>query len=239
MSAYGKIARSSRGEEHPLGSTLWNIQTSTPLPGQTAELPEQSQKPSQHVSIHHLTLETALRYRGLVEYLHETFAQVVEEGFTYPQEGDLSRDAFESYFFAGDVFVGITPSVHAIEHGASSDILDGQVLEGSMEEVVSGRDWADCVAGFYYIKPNYPGRSSHICNAGFVVPTKHRGRSYGGALARSYVYYAPKLGYQASVFNLVYVNNVASVRPDGHGEHYVDAHVFYKSFIEDSGRVGV
>lgn len=23
-------------------------------------------------------------------------------------------------------------------------------------------------------------------------------------------------------------------RPDGNGEHYVDAHVFYKSFVEDS-----
>lgn len=32
------------------------------------------------------------------------------------------------------------------------------------------------------------------------------------ALARSYLHYAPRLGYQASVFNLVYVNNLASVR---------------------------
>ena len=31
-------------------------------------------------------------------------------------------------------------------------------------------------------------------------------------LARSYLHYAPRLGYEASVFNLVYVNNIASVK---------------------------
>lgn len=51
-----------------------------------------------------------------------------------------------------------------------------------------------------------------ICNAGFVVPPNHRGAGYGSLLAKSYVYYARKLGYQASVFNLVYVNNIASIK---------------------------
>ena len=51
-----------------------------------------------------------------------------------------------------------------------------------------------------------------ICNAGFVVSPNHRSVGYGSLLAKSYVYYAPKLGYQASVFNLVYVNNVASIK---------------------------
>lgn len=32
------------------------------------------------------------------------------------------------------------------------------------------------------------------------------------ALGRSFLEYAPRLGYKASVFNLVYVNNTASVR---------------------------
>jgi len=44
------------------------------------------------------------------------------------------------------------------------------------------------------------------------VPHKHRGRGFGTSLAKSYLYYAPRLGYQASVFNLVYVNNIASVK---------------------------
>lgn len=51
-----------------------------------------------------------------------------------------------------------------------------------------------------------------ICNAGFLVPPIQRGNKYASVLARSYLYYAPRLGYEASVFNLVYVNNAASVR---------------------------
>jgi len=117
-----------------------------------------------------------------------------------------------------------------------------------------GRSWEECVAGFYYVKPNYPGRSSHICNGGFVVPKVQQSNGYGWVMANSYLHYVPRLGYLASVFNLVYVNNVASIRlwekldftkagripragrlrkKDGSGEEYVDAWVFYKSFVED------
>lgn len=70
------------------------------------------------------------------------------------------------------------------------------------------------------VKPNYPGRSSHICNAGalshhvfgsnltgegFVVPTTQRGLRLGLALGRSYLYYAPRLGYRASVLRFIYI----------------------------------
>lgn len=51
-----------------------------------------------------------------------------------------------------------------------------------------------------------------ICNAGFLVPPSQRGHGIGTVLARSYLHYGPRLGYEASVFNLVYVNNVASVK---------------------------
>jgi ribosomal protein S18 acetylase RimI-like enzyme len=102
-----------------------------------------------------------------------------------------------------------------------------------------------------------------------------RGHGYGTVLAHSFLHYAPALGYQASVFNLVYVNNTASVRcvvlflaippeqpnqqvsrlwealdfqkagripragrlrrQDGNGEEYVDAWIFYKSFVQPEG----
>lgn len=100
-------------------------------------------------------------------------------------------------------------------------------------------------------QPNYPGRSSHLCNAGFVVPSVHRGLRIGSTLGRSYLHYGPRLGYRGSVFNLVYVSNAASVRiwdalgfqraglipgagrlrrQDGQGDEYVDAIVFHKDF---------
>lgn len=35
------------------------------------------------------------------------------------------------------------------------------------------------VLGTFYIKPNFPGRCNHICNAGFLVPPHARGVGAG------------------------------------------------------------
>ncbi len=82
----------------------------------------------------------------------------------------------------------------------------------SPEDVVDGKDWSKECLGFFYIKPNYPGRSSHVCNAGFVVTDASRNRGVGRLLGESYLDWAPKLGYTYSVFNLVYETNVASCK---------------------------
>jgi hypothetical protein len=44
------------------------------------------------------------------------------------------------------------------------------------------------------------------CNGGFIVPHATRGRGASHALAQAFSIYAPKLGYRASVFNLVYAS---------------------------------
>nr|GAT57840.1 alternative cyclin Pcl12 [Mycena chlorophos] len=230
MSAYGAIGKPATLTE-TLPSTIWRMRATSDA----------------FVTVHHLTLETAKSFPGLVEYLGSVMASVVEEGQTYPQE-TLVLDAFEAYFFSGDVFIAIIPA------SAALTAEDGTETSETVQSACRERSWEECIAGAYYVKPNYPGRSSHICNGGFVVPPVHRGSGYGSALAKSYLHYAPKLGYRASVFNLVYVNNVASVklwerlnftraglipqagrlrRKDGQGEEYVDAIVFYKSFVED------
>ena len=124
----------------------------------------------------------------------------------------------------------------------------------------------DTYAFAYYIKPNYPGRSSHLCNAGFMVPSSTRGLGLGRIAARSFTFYGPAVGYRGSVFNLVYASNEASVRlwtklgftnvgripeagrlkkADGDGEEYVDAWVVHGDFRvigykdgEEQGGVG-
>lgn len=234
MSAYGNIKRPELLGSLP--SKLWRL-TSAPTDSPTRS----------YVTTHHLTRSDARRLIGLLEHLTAVFALEVERGLTYPQEGEIDQPDFESYFFAADVFVGIVGYHPRGDRGEAEIELD-------IDAARAGRPWDECVAGFYYIKPNYPGRSSHICNAGFVVSPNHRGTGYGSVLAKSYIYYAPKLGYQASVFNLVYVNNVASIklwerlsfskvglipragrlkRMDGNGEEYVDAWIFYKNFMEN------
>lgn len=68
------------------------------------------------------------------------------------------------------------------------------------------------VLGAFYIKPNFPGRCSHICNAGFIVKVSARGRGVGTFMVENYLQIARDLGYRASFFNLVFVSNGSSIR---------------------------
>ncbi|KAI0753099.1 hypothetical protein C8Q80DRAFT_1096395 [Daedaleopsis nitida] len=239
MSAYGAINRS---HSLSLPSTTWHLRS------KRLDAPK-------YLTIHHLTLKTATESAGLVDYLHRVFADELERGQTYPQEilagEEYSKAQFEAYYFAADVLVAVLglPSQDGVADPLFED--DGSQVPIGFVEAVNGRSWEDCIAGCYYVKPNYPGRSSHICNAGFLVPPSQRGHGVGAVLARSYLSYGPRLGYEASVFNLVYVNNVASVKlwealgftqagripragrlktADGMREEFIDAWVYYKQF---------
>jgi GNAT superfamily N-acetyltransferase len=56
-----------------------------------------------------------------------------------------------------------------------------------------GQDWETACLGSFYIKPNYPGRSSHICNGGFLVTDGARNRGVGRLMGETYLEWAPKL----------------------------------------------
>ncbi|KAN0066457.1 hypothetical protein ACQY0O_000551 [Thecaphora frezii] len=188
----------------------------------------------------------------LIELLADTFNAELERGVTYPQRSPMSLEEFRGYFVGYDLIVGFFLPSSALP-SASIPTTGLEVDLGVLSTDIASLPFATSLAGFYYIKPNYPGRSSHICNAGFVVPPTNRGLGLGGVLGQSYLHFGPKAGYRASVFNLVYVNNVASVRiwerlgftkagripqagllksADGKGEEYVDAWVFYMDFVQ-------
>jgi GNAT superfamily N-acetyltransferase len=131
---------------------------------------------------------------SLLRYLSDQFNKEIEGGDTYPMLEPMSFDKFASYWFQN--FGGIMLLGH-IESAA---------------EVVEGQDWSKECLGTFYIKPNYPGRSSHICNAGFIVTDASRNRGVGRLMGETYLEWAPQLGYKYSVFNLVYETNVASCK---------------------------
>ncbi|CAO1637623.1 unnamed protein product [Parajaminaea phylloscopi] len=113
----------------------------------------------------------------------------------------------QTYHLIVGIFLPNIPSaVSPSEDGTEISLADA--LAGASLESL---DWRRALACFYYVKPNYPGRSSHICNGGFVVPEWNRGLGLGGLAGRSFLHYAPALGYRASVFNLVYKTNAASL----------------------------
>lgn len=126
---------------------------------------------------------------SLRKFIASVFQKEIEAGRTYPQYNTLSYDEFCDYWF---------------HYFAAVLLLKDQDTE----------NWEKIFLGTYYIKPNYAGRCSHICNAGFLVNPAYRGTDLkiGMNLGKSYLVWAPKLSYTYSVFNLVFENNYGSIK---------------------------
>ena len=92
-----------------------------------------------------------------------------------------------------------------------SDLADFRAYYLSHDVFVCKDSGSGEVLGSFYIKPNFPGRCSHICNAGFAVKVEARGQGIGSFLVQNYLQLARDLGYTASFFNLVFVCNEKSV----------------------------
>lgn len=122
----------------------------------------------------------------------------IRKGDTYPMTEEMRPEAFQAYWFQNIAAIMIA--------GRIEEVDDLEKLERQ------GVDWSQHCLGSFYIKPNYPGRSSHVCNGGFLVANAKRNQGVGKLMGEAYLAWAPKLGYTYSVFNLVYETNAASVR---------------------------
>lgn len=116
------------------------------------------------------------------EIVRTLFNQVVVEGLTYPQEKPVSEAEFAAYWLVKDAFV-----VRNISN--SSEILAA-----------------------FFLKPNFPGRCSHICNAGFIVQPEHRSKGIGKFMGEKMLEIAAWRGYAAVMFNLVFETNIPSLK---------------------------
>ena len=123
MSAYGEIKRAYNAASLP--ATKWK----GPATGSTGH--------GACITVHHLTLGSARSLPGLIQYLSAVFEKEVEDGLTYPQEGDMPQSTFEAYFFAADVFVGLvgedlsvdvmrTATEHAGDHDSAAADIETQ-----------------------------------------------------------------------------------------------------------------
>lgn len=120
---------------------------------------------------------------SLVAFLCAVLNDEIDKGDTYPMTQHMFPDSFAPYWFAN--------------FGAV--MLLGEILSPDqvwkMDE--DGADWAKQCLGSFYIKPNYPGRSSHICNGGFLVTNAARNKGVGRLMGEGYLEWAPKLVRQA------------------------------------------
>lgn len=128
---------------------------------------------------------------GLLAFLCDEFNIEIERGDTFSFFDALHVEAFLNYWFGS--FAGVMV------------LGDSSTLEGP-------KQWEKECLGTFYIKPNYPGRASHICTAGFLVNAGIRGKGIGRTLTDCFLQWAPRLGYTYCVFNLVFETNAPARR---------------------------
>ncbi|CAF2733101.1 unnamed protein product [Rotaria sp. Silwood2] len=155
---------------------------------------ESTTKSNQLVSVHSLTtiLQQLEDESKLISYLQSLLNKEIEAGNTYPQKFPLNLSEFKTYFLSGDAFI-------VINSGKTLSIDFSNNLEKT-------------ILGTFYIKPNFPGRCSHICNGGFITSDMYRNQGIGKIMALAFIEIVPLLGYKASMFNLVFANNTPSIR---------------------------
>jgi GNAT superfamily N-acetyltransferase len=110
-----------------------------------------------------------------------------------------------------DLFALFSAIVDAGEGFPEAPPLDDVRFRASWVEppVVVVARLGGLLVGAYYLKPNFPGRASHIANAGYILEASARGRGVGRTLVEDSIRRAPSAGFDAIMFNLVFESNPA------------------------------
>lgn len=117
---------------------------------------------------------------------------IIREGRSWPFEEEFADEtAFRGYFLSHTALV-----VRAREQGVDTD---------------GNTSPKDDLLGMFYIKPNYPGRCSHVCNGGFITWPQHRQQGVAKLMGHVFLQVAHDLGYHSAYFNLVFRSNESSV----------------------------
>lgn len=68
------------------------------------------------------------------------------------------------------------------------------------------------ILGTYFIRTNQAGPGSHVCNCGYMVSSKARGKGLATSMCEHSQRIAVELGYKAMQFNFVVASNEGAVR---------------------------
>lgn len=173
--------------DDPSSPTVYRSTGAAPYPGPASPLPA-NVLPRKVTLRDRQTVATIMPFAShhqvppaLLLYLADQINKEIEKGDTYPMSDPIPYDQFGSFWFQNFGAIMLLGSIDKVEH------------------VVEGNDWAKDCLGSFYIKPNYPGRSSHVCNGGFLVTDASRNRGVGRLMGEAYLDYAPKVGYTYSV----------------------------------------
>jgi L-amino acid N-acyltransferase YncA len=160
------------------------------------------------------------------EPLRRLYEVIVNEGTSFPHEQMPPEEHFQAYWFGGCATV---LALMLNQSGASE------------------------LAGAYYVKANWPGRASHVANAGFIVAPEWRRKGLGRLIGETMLNHARTLGFRSVIFNLVFVENGAARRlweqldfrvlgtiPQAARKNdgtYQDALIMFRSLVDDGERM--
>lgn len=128
------------------------------------------------------TLEIRAAAETDFEQIYEIFLRVLAPGDTFPYRPDTSRE---------DAF---------------------KILMDENYRKFVGLDSEGRVVGFYLLRPNWPGRGSHVATGTYMVDPQVRGQGIGKLLGLHSFAQARDMGCTAMQFNYVVSTNETAVR---------------------------
>ena len=169
--------------EDPTAPAIYRVSGPPPYPTPTDPQIPSSIIPRQVTLRDRITIASLLPFSTpdavpfrLLSYLCSQLNLEIEKGDTYPMITTMSVSTFGTYWF----------------QNFGAIMVLGKVLSVNELEERHVR-WEECCLGSFYIKPNYPGRSSHVCNGGFLVTEVARNKGVGRLMGEGYLEWAPKL----------------------------------------------
>lgn len=117
--------------------------------------------------------------RPLLKYLSDQFNKEIEKGDTYAMTEPIPLAQFGRYWFSN---FGVVMLLGDIQSAEQTHAMDR-----------AGANWTKVCLGGFHIRPNYPGRSSHVCNGTFIVTDAARNKGVGRLMGEAYLEWAPRL----------------------------------------------
>lgn len=116
---------------------------------------------------------------------------VISTSDTYTFAPDSPKEKMLGFWFGEDkeTYVAVWSEPSALAGGLNSQIL-----------------------GTFFLKANQPDLGSHICNAGYMVSPKAKGKGIGRKIAEFSLPEAKRLGFKAMQFNFVVKSNEVAVK---------------------------
>lgn len=117
--------------------------------------------------------------RSLLKYLSDQFNKEIEIGDTYAMSEAIPLAQFGRYWFSTFGVVMLLGDIQSVQQTHAMD--------------KAGANWTKICLGGFHIRPNYPGRSSHVCNGTFIVTDAARNKGVGRLMGEAYLELAPRL----------------------------------------------